>query len=669
MRGGDDGTPHDDTRHLHSDETLARCLQAEEDEALAKALAESLAVVDGGASSGDAAPTLLARLRPGVSVVARHLTSSAQVEAAVPLARIRADVLDALAIESAFRALDGGGGGGGGGEEAAVLSVGEREHPTLALTAALAAWIKAGPAGFTWVDAPPCAACGGPTAPCGVTGATLPAEAAGLASRVELFRCRAGCSPTPTRFPRLNCPAALWHASHRRGRCGEWANAFGALLTAAGLDARHVCDVAGDHVWCEVWVGGREDEGGGGGALAGGRWVHVDPCEGALDTPLLYEAGWGKAPALVVAYGRQGVADVTRRYSAAGEAELAARRAAAGLEAGSGRLGAALAALSREVRAATGAGPPGPARLAADAAPRLPAVASPAAAAAARPGRTSGAAAWVASRSEGGPGPGRGPAAPAPPPAPPAPRYARLAVAAAAAAPASGSTRAPPARVPGGAVRLQAHPASRACGLHARASAPSPPGEGAGRAFDGADSTKWLAFHHRPDAWLEVRLGVAAAGGGVPGCAAGPPPPITLVAYTLAAGADAPGRDPAAWVVEGRRSGSGGGGWITLDARSPGPGAFGARGSALTFTIAAAPAPPAVDRVRLRIERVAGGRGADAVQLARWELWVEDGARAAFAAAVRAEFDVLVARGLAPNAAAVAALEAVTRKEGEGWGS
>jgi hypothetical protein len=137
----------------------------------------------------------------------------------------------------------------------------------------------------------------------------------------------------------------------------------------------------------------------------------------------------------------------------------------------------------------------------------------------------------------------------------------------------------------------------------------------------------------------------------------------------LAAGADAPGRDPAAWVVEGRRSGSGGGGWITLDARSPGPGAFGARGSALTFTIAAAPAPPAVDRVRLRIERVAGGRGADAVQLARWELWVEDGARAAFAAAVRAEFDVLVARGLAPNAAAVAALEAVTRKEGEGWGS
>ena len=67
----------------------------------------------------------------------------------------------------------------------------------------------------------------------------------------------------------------------RQGRCGEWANCFALILRAFGFLARHVNDFK-DHVWCEFFSDSEQ------------RWIHVDPCEGLVDKPKVYDHGWGK---------------------------------------------------------------------------------------------------------------------------------------------------------------------------------------------------------------------------------------------------------------------------------------------------------------------------------------------------------------------------------------
>ena len=80
------------------------------------------------------------------------------------------------------------------------------------------------------------------------------------------------------------------------------------------------------------------------------RWLHADPCEAVADEPLLYEAGWGKAPArAVVAFsahpGDARAVDVTRRYTRSrGSDELEERRRRERSDGGNGFTGEALRA-------------------------------------------------------------------------------------------------------------------------------------------------------------------------------------------------------------------------------------------------------------------------------------------------------------------------------------
>jgi peptide-N4-(N-acetyl-beta-glucosaminyl)asparagine amidase len=94
----------------------------------------------------------------------------------------------------------------------------------------------------------------------------------------------------------------------KRGRCGEWANAFTMVCCAMGLRARLTLDMT-DHVWTEVFIEESEED------RSKGRWVHMDACENLFDAPLVYERGWGKKLNYVFSYHKEGVNDVSLRYT------------------------------------------------------------------------------------------------------------------------------------------------------------------------------------------------------------------------------------------------------------------------------------------------------------------------------------------------------------------
>ncbi|KAL6989508.1 Peptide-N(4)-(N-acetyl-beta-glucosaminyl)asparagine amidase, variant 2 [Sarracenia purpurea var. burkii] len=129
-------------------------------------------------------------------------------------------------------------------------------------------------------------------------GVALSSETLYGASRVELYRCNV-CSRI-TRFPRYNDPLKLLET--RRGRCGEWANCFTLYCRTFGYESRLIIDYT-DHVWTECF------------SPLLGRWMHLDPCEGIYDRPLLYEKGWKKNLTYVIALAKDGVHDVTKRYT------------------------------------------------------------------------------------------------------------------------------------------------------------------------------------------------------------------------------------------------------------------------------------------------------------------------------------------------------------------
>ncbi|KAK1400904.1 Peptide-N(4)-(N-acetyl-beta-glucosaminyl)asparagine amidase [Heracleum sosnowskyi] len=155
-------------------------------------------------------------------------------------------------------------------------------------------WFKTS---FRWVHAPDCDGCGNETVNHGM-GVADPSETRFGASRVELYRCRT-CSRI-TRFPRYNDPLKLLET--RKGRCGEWANCFTLYCRAFGYDSRLIMDFT-DHVWTECFLPSL------------GRWMHLDPCEGIYDNPLLYEKGWNKNLTYIIAIAKDGAYDVTKRYT------------------------------------------------------------------------------------------------------------------------------------------------------------------------------------------------------------------------------------------------------------------------------------------------------------------------------------------------------------------
>ncbi|XP_071444839.1 peptide-N(4)-(N-acetyl-beta-glucosaminyl)asparagine amidase [Hetaerina americana] len=169
----------------------------------------------------------------------------------------------------------------------------------------LVSWYKT--SFFSWVDTPSCIGCKGQTA---FYNSTVDN---GLV--VELYSCKK-CDAL-TKFSRFNDPYKLLET--RKGRCGEWAICFTLLCRSLGFEARLVYDST-DHLWTEVYCYSEKP-----------RWVHIDPCEGIVDAPLLYECGWGKKLTYIFGFSVDGVQDVTWRYSRLPPKEILQRRKASGI--------------------------------------------------------------------------------------------------------------------------------------------------------------------------------------------------------------------------------------------------------------------------------------------------------------------------------------------------
>lgn len=189
------------------------------------------------------------------------------------------------------------------------------------LLLALMRWFKGD--FFKWLNQPPCPNAS-TSSGVGVqhsmqytrTDTPSTAEAVGWPSRVEVYRCTAAGCGGEARFPRNNNPAhMLRDRAARRGRCGEFANAFGLICRALGIDVRYVLDWT-DHVWLEAYIPAHPNNSSGSrNRDSRDRVLHLDPCERALDAPLVYETGWKKALTHVLAVSRYGVWDVLPRYS------------------------------------------------------------------------------------------------------------------------------------------------------------------------------------------------------------------------------------------------------------------------------------------------------------------------------------------------------------------
>ena len=112
------------------------------------------------------------------------------------------------------------------------------------------------------------------------------------AGRTELYHC-SKCGGQH-RFPRFNNVIKVLET--RRGRCGEYSVLFLRMLRLLGYQVRWVVDWA-DHVWVEVLYSNNVASS----DTLNRQWIHADPCEAAINEPLLYES-WGKNQTYILAF-------------------------------------------------------------------------------------------------------------------------------------------------------------------------------------------------------------------------------------------------------------------------------------------------------------------------------------------------------------------------------
>ncbi|XP_036330681.1 peptide-N(4)-(N-acetyl-beta-glucosaminyl)asparagine amidase [Rhagoletis pomonella] len=153
---------------------------------------------------------------------------------------------------------------------------------------------------FEWVNNTPCRVCGSEES-------KLRRTQTEGDLRVEVSFC---CGQE-TKFYRYNDVAQLLVS--RKGRCGEYANCFTFLCRCLDYDARLVLSRF-DHVWTEVYSESQM------------RWLHVDPSDNVVDSPLMYQHGWKRPIDYVIAYSCDDIQDVTWRYVNNHKETLQARR-------------------------------------------------------------------------------------------------------------------------------------------------------------------------------------------------------------------------------------------------------------------------------------------------------------------------------------------------------
>ena len=151
---------------------------------------------------------------------------------------------------------------------------------------------------FKYQDKPVCHVCGKETTKEKFDARPTAQEAEDGAYTVWRYKCPE-CEAI-TRFPRYLSTRKINET--KTGQSIESTVLLGCILNALGFQPRVVCNMEYDRMWLEVYVDALE------------TFIHVDPTEGVVDAPYIYEQ-WGRKCRWVVAVGAHDCTDVTARYT------------------------------------------------------------------------------------------------------------------------------------------------------------------------------------------------------------------------------------------------------------------------------------------------------------------------------------------------------------------